>query len=135
MQLSLTLSVIPMYLQITVFSAVTPCSLVHGYQCYRETCCLHFQGQSRQGTDAIREKINEQKGRKDEIKPGLDSKGSQNPVSETKILQQSIKGYEYGKVKSEKKDKHNQEQQTGICQLSIRLHSITIPVTPLGTIA
>jgi len=30
MQLSLTLSVIPMHLQITVFSAVTPCSLVRG---------------------------------------------------------------------------------------------------------
>jgi len=43
-----------MHLQITVFSAVTPCSLVRGYQHFRGTCCLHLQGQSRYGRDAIR---------------------------------------------------------------------------------
>lgn len=37
----------------TVFWVVTPHSLVHGYQCFRVTRCLHVQGREECGVGAV----------------------------------------------------------------------------------
>jgi len=51
--------------------------------------------------DTIREKVNQSKGRKDEINPGLDSKGAVKTLyQKPKKLKQPFRGHEYGKVRT-----------------------------------